>query len=79
MSFSAVLPKFSLTITPPDFVLKSQRSFAVTLEPRYTFGKPVRGILRMTIEPQYKYYRGEKYTMTSSEGQSFTVSKVSYV
>ncbi|RWS21207.1 CD109 antigen-like protein, partial [Leptotrombidium deliense] len=48
-----ILPEFSVDINSPSFVLESSQQFVVTVKANYTYGKPVKGDLNLTITSLY--------------------------
>ncbi|XP_063430935.1 CD109 antigen-like [Mytilus trossulus] len=48
-----VLPKFEVNVVLPQFELKTDRFFKVTINALYTFGKPVQGDAELTIKRRW--------------------------
>jgi CD109 antigen len=50
-----VLPKFSVTVNPPTYVLTSNKQIQGTVSAKYTYGKPVQGSLHLTFSLPNQY------------------------
>ncbi|RWS20589.1 CD109 antigen-like protein, partial [Leptotrombidium deliense] len=64
-----VLPDFSVNIEPPSYVLRNSTNFVVTVKAQYTYGKPVKGDMNLTITDRYPTYINGK----SEKRKLFTV------
>ncbi|XP_064116356.1 LOW QUALITY PROTEIN: pregnancy zone protein-like [Macrobrachium nipponense] len=51
-----VLPRFSLTIQPPPYVLATDTEVVFSVCAKYTFGQPVKGTLTLSLTRPYYYY-----------------------
>ncbi|XP_064116354.1 alpha-2-macroglobulin-like, partial [Macrobrachium nipponense] len=51
-----VLPRFSLTIQPPPYVLATDTEVVFSVCAKYTYGQPVKGTLKLSVTRPYYYY-----------------------
>jgi len=50
-----VLPQFDVKIVAPKYVTYDDSKFTATIEARYTHGKPINGLLKLTMKQRYFY------------------------
>ncbi|XP_066969386.1 alpha-1-inhibitor 3-like [Macrobrachium rosenbergii] len=73
-----VLPRFSLTIQPPPYVLATASEIVFSVCANYTYGQPVNGTLTLSVDrtdfPYYYYYYNPYYLPTPAPPVNKTFS-----
>lgn len=54
-----VLPQFDVKVIAPNYLTYDQGKFTATVDARYTHGKPINGLLKLTMRQRYYYPRYE--------------------
>nr|BAR45588.1 alpha-2-macroglobulin 2 [Hasarius adansoni] len=64
-----VLPTFDVKITLPSFVLSNAEEIPITVCAKYTYGKPVKGVLRLNTSLEMFSWGDEKFPTIEYEGK----------
>lgn len=61
-----VLPKFEVSVKLPSFLQAESKSLPITVNAKYTYGKPVRGKVQLSVKIQsYGTYEETQYNFTT--------------